>query len=68
MEITTLRTVCPESPVCPSVHRIDTDSENLYVILKKVTDPDVLAGFASLIAPDEILGTAPNALFPEVQR
>lgn len=66
MEITTLRTTCPDGAVCPSIHRIDTDSENLYVITKRVTDPAVLAAFDGMVGADEQLGVAPRTLLPEV--
>lgn len=66
MKITTLRsTHCPANRQCPSIHRLDTDPEGLYVIAKKVTDPAVLAAFAGRVAADEHLGWVPGTLIPE---
>ncbi len=69
MKITTLRSdsSCPNTRTCPSIHRLDTDPEGLYVITKKVTDLAVLAAFAPLIAGDEQLGRAPESLLPELR-
>lgn len=69
MKITTLRTdsSCPNTRTCPSVHRLDTDPEGLYVITKTVTDQDILAAFAPLIADGEHLGRAPESLLPELR-
>lgn len=68
MKITTLRTTsdCADIDTCPSLHRTDTHPDGVFVISKRVDNAEVLAAFASKMAPDEILGFVPNDLLPEV--
>lgn len=68
IKITTLRTTnsCPDIRSCPGIHQIADRPGRRYVVLKRVTDPNEVAAFASRVADDEVLGWAPDELFTEV--
>lgn len=65
-KITVLREdPCADGIKCPMVAEV-AGEEDLFVITKRVTDPELLAAFADRIGPDEELGRMPRALLPEV--
>jgi hypothetical protein len=72
IEVTTLRTLagddehCPDNNVCPSIHVLDHQPHRRYLVLKRVTDPAERAALAHLVGDDELVGWAPEELFPEV--
>ena len=57
---------CPDIDTCPGFGIHADDPEGGYVIVKEVTDPEVLAHFAPYIGPGERLGRIPRSLAPEV--
>lgn len=68
MKITTLRTVagtndCPVEGTCVSMHDLDLHPERRYVIVKRETDPAIVAAFAHLTGSDEVLGYTPRDFF-----
>lgn len=72
MRITVHRTLadttdCPSGTTCPAVITVDQHPERRYVILKKETDPVVLAALAPYMAEDEQVGWTPRSLFPEIE-
>lgn len=67
MKIETVRTTagsCPDERTCVSLHNLDLHPDRRYVITKRETDPQILAAFAHLMAPDEQLGWGPADFFP----
>jgi hypothetical protein len=69
MKITVLRAAsCIEGDTCPLIGRVDVYPDELLIVARQVTDPAVLAQFASRMGPGEILGAVPVTLLPEVQR
>ena len=67
IEIVTLRTTseCPDRVTCPAVHRV-VDRPGRFIVGKRVTDPQLRAAFAPLMAADEELTWTPDGLLPEV--
>lgn len=61
MKITILHTVagtpdCPTEGTCAAILDLDLYPERRYMILKRETDPAILAACAHLIGADEMLG------------
>lgn len=57
-----VRDVCPDSRTCPAVYA--SNRGTVFIVGKRVTDPDVLAQAA--IGDDEVLSEVPAELLPEV--
>lgn len=67
MKITTLLTVatdCPVDRTCPSVHDLDIDPENRYVISKRLTTLGEAALFEPLLEVGEVAGFMPFGFLP----
>lgn len=60
MALIRLRGTCPDSGVCPTVYRCDTDPEIGYVQGRIVTDPTVLDGIT--VPPHETVVEVPLSL------
>lgn len=66
LEIRTLVTTaseCGESRVCPSVHEVVGDTEELWVVSKRTT-PAEAAPFQHLLDKGEVVGWMPAGLLP----
>jgi hypothetical protein len=79
LKITTLTTAAVVTPepgddmceigrTCEGVHTLSGNSAEYYVITTEVTDPDVLAAFASRLGRGERLGTVQRRIIDEVPR
>lgn len=79
LKITTLTTAAAAAPepgedmceigrTCEGVHTLAGNSAEYYVITTEVTDPDVIAAFASRIGRGERLGTVQRRIIDEVPR
>jgi hypothetical protein len=69
MNMTVLRSAsCIEGDTCPMIGSVDVYPDELLIVGRQVTDPAVLAEFASHIGLGEILSAIPVTLLPEVQR
>jgi len=79
LQITTLTTaaiaapragdgMCETDRTCEGVHTLAGNAAEYYVITTDVTDPDVLAAFASRIGRGERLGTVQRRIIDEVPR
>jgi hypothetical protein len=67
MKITTLLTAaddCPVDRTCPSVHDLDIDPENRYVISKRLTTQGEAALLEPLMEAGEIAGFMPAGFLP----
>jgi hypothetical protein len=56
---------CPVGPHCPSVHRV-AGQPGYYLIGKRVADDAMVAAFADMVAPDEVLSWVPDEVLPEL--
>jgi hypothetical protein len=79
LEITTLTTAATEAPggaggpcetgrTCEGVHTLADRPDEYYVITTEVTDPEVLAAFASRVGAGERLGVVARRIIDEVPR
>jgi hypothetical protein len=67
MKITVLRAQsCIEGDTCAAVLRDEEEPDQLYVVVKPVTDPGKIAALAKHVGPGEMLSVFPAALLPEV--
>lgn len=67
MKITTLLTAadqCPVDRTCPSVHDLDIDPENRYVISKRLTTQGEVGLFGPLLDVGEVAGFMPAGFLP----
>lgn len=67
MKITTLLTAaddCPVDRTCPSVHDLDIDPENRYVISKRLTTEGEAALLKPLLEVGEVAGFMPAGFLP----
>jgi len=66
LAVRTLRTLpdaeCTERRTCVGRHKID-GHDGSYVVVKEVTDPEVITTLSPHIGPGERLGWVPDALF-----
>lgn len=68
MKITTLLTAaddCPVDRTCPSVHDLDIDPENRYVISKRLTTQGEAALLGPLLDVGEVAGFMPVGFLPD---
>lgn len=68
MKITTLLSTadhCPVDRTCPSVHDLDIDPENRYVISKRLTTQGEAALFGPLLRAGEVAGFMPVGFLPD---
>jgi len=57
---------CVDSRTCPAVRTIAEHPGKYFIVLTEVTDPAILAAFASDMGPGEILGTAPLSVIDRI--
>lgn len=62
LRLTHVRGTCPDGRTCPAA--LASNAGKVYVVGKRVTDPEALAQMA--IGHDEIAIEVPESLFPEV--
>lgn len=60
--------MCETARTCEGVHAIADSPADYYVITTDVTDPEVLAAFASRIGKGERLGKVQRRIIDEVPR
>ena len=59
---------CETGRTCEGVHTVRGEPSQYYVITTDVTDPEVLAAFASRVGKGERLGTVQRRIIDEVPR
>jgi hypothetical protein len=65
IQITTLRTACPDGRTCPAVHAVVGRPAVRYIV-GRVPDTATVAAFADRVGPGEAVVEVPTDLLPEV--